>query len=165
MKRCRRCGEYKGGEAFARNKRKADGLNDRCRECFREIYELDREARLAKMAVRRSVARGAARQWVAEYLRTHECVDCGTSDLRCLEFDHRQDEVKRWEISRMVGGAYNVEAIAGEVAKCDVRCTNCHRRVTEERRNSVRHRAELERRAERRAVALARLEVLSAPGR
>jgi hypothetical protein len=154
MKRCRRCRVTKPLSDFALNKLSADGHNDRCRACFRDIYQLDREARLEQMARRRLPAREAARQWVADYLREHPCTDCGTTDVRVLEFDHRPDEVKRWAISRMIGGAYNVETIADEVARCDVRCANCHRKMTEARMKSARHRAEVERRAQPSLAAL-----------
>lgn len=161
MKTCRRCLQVKDLEDFALNRSAPDGRNDRCRACFREIYQLDREARLQKMAARRLPARARAREWVASYLREHSCVDCGSTDLRCLEFDHRPGESKRWDVSRMVGGAYDLETIKAEVAKCDVRCANCHRRATAERRGSARHVAELQRLRALQDEAVTRLRALS----
>ncbi len=48
-----------------------------------------------------------------------------------LEFDHVG--VKRGQISKM---AWNVSlaTLEQELANCEIRCCNCHRRVTHERR-------------------------------
>lgn len=78
----------------------------------------------------RARARARARQWVKAYLRAHPCVDCGEADVRVLEFDHRDPLSKVANISRLTTGGCSVTMIEREVAKCDVRCANCHRRRT-----------------------------------
>jgi hypothetical protein len=61
------------------------------------------------------------------------CKDCGYNAHGApLDFDHRPDETKLLNISQNLGRAWNL--ILAEVAKCDVRCANCHRIITEERR-------------------------------
>jgi formate-dependent nitrite reductase cytochrome c552 subunit len=83
---------------------------------------------------RNSAARLAAnRARVDDYLLTHPCVDCGLTDLVVLEFDHVRG-VKVGDVSALVGSGYPWAKIEAEIAKCDVRCANCHRRVTVERR-------------------------------
>lgn len=53
------------------------------------------------------------------------CVDCGKSDIRVLEFDHvRGDKVD--SITSMVRRGLSVEVLVEEIAKCEVRCANCH---------------------------------------
>jgi len=55
------------------------------------------------------------------------CVDCGEKDLRVLELDHVRG-TKRKNVSHMYRAS---EAnLLAEIAKCDVRCGNCHRRAT-----------------------------------
>ena len=63
-------------------------------------------------------------------LAAGRCVDCGEADMLVLEFDHVG--VKRGQISTM---AWNVslEALQRELAGCEIRCCNCHRRVTRQR--------------------------------
>ena len=56
---------------------------------------------------------------------TH-CIDCGESDPIVLDFDHQLD--KKFCISRYRG--HGIKALEGEIAKCVVRCSNCHRRKT-----------------------------------
>lgn len=62
------------------------------------------------------------------------CKDCGyQAHAAALDFDHRPDEVKSFEIAR---AANRVRArVLEEIAKCDVVCANCHRVRTFERRN------------------------------
>jgi hypothetical protein len=69
-----------------------------------------------------------AKAWVLAYLLAHPCVDCGEADPKVLEFDHRDPADKLHAISRMVADGLGVKNIEREVAKCDVRCCNCHRR-------------------------------------
>jgi len=64
------------------------------------------------------------RDYIKQYLLCHPCVDCGESDLDVLEFDHREPAKKKF----LVGQAPTAAAAKREIAKCDVRCANCHRR-------------------------------------
>jgi len=63
---------------------------------------------------------------LADYLACHPCADCGQTDIRLLEFDHVQGK-KSDNISRMIGIGYSWPTIEAEIAKCEVRCANCHR--------------------------------------
>jgi hypothetical protein len=67
-------------------------------------------------------------------LATHPCVDCGESDPVVLEFDHRDPAAKSFSIGDALGKTWQWEKIAAEIAKCDVRCANCHRRRTARQR-------------------------------
>lgn len=66
---------------------------------------------------------------VYQYLTEHPCVDCGEADPIVLEFDHVRGE-KRHGVKRMLAGTYSLKAVMEEIAKCEVRCANCHRRIT-----------------------------------
>jgi len=69
---------------------------------------------------------------LADYLAAHPCLDCGEGDIRALDFDHREGVDKRANIARMLA-SLSWTVIEAEIAKCDVRCANCHRRRTCER--------------------------------
>lgn len=83
--------------------------------------------------------------WTAAQLRNHRyllavlrsaaCADCGESDPVVLEFDHRGE--KRGNVSSMADWA-SLETLETEIAKCDVRCGNCHRRKTQRALRSYR---------------------------
>ena len=73
------------------------------------------------------------------YLDVHPCVDCGERDPLVLDFDHRSDKIA--EVSVLVGRGADWTTIAEEIAKCEVRCANCHRRRTAERAGGYRFKA------------------------
>jgi hypothetical protein len=89
-------------------------------------YYLDRNGERKKMLV----------EFVENYKKSHPCVDCGNSDIRVLEFDHIGDD-KEIDISRATRSGWSKERIQLEIEKCEVRCANCHRIVTWERRNAL----------------------------
>ena len=63
------------------------------------------------------------------YLGSNVCVDCSESDIRVLEFDHVRGEKIRG-VSQMISRGCSWKTIEKEIAKCDVRCCNCHRKKT-----------------------------------
>ena len=65
-----------------------------------------------------------------DFLSTKSCVDCGEKDPIVLEFDHKDKENKFKIVAKMLSGHYSWQSIEQEIAKCDVRCANCHRRKT-----------------------------------
>jgi hypothetical protein len=79
----------------------------------------------------KSIARN--KLYVKNYLENKACIDCGNSDIRVLEFDHVRG-VKLYHISYMIQKAYKLDLVKDEIEKCDIRCCNCHRIVTQERR-------------------------------
>ena len=75
-------------------------------------------------------------EFVENYKKSHPCVDCGNSDIRVLEFDHVKND-KEIDISKATRKGWSKERIQLEIEKCEVRCANCHRIVTWERRNAL----------------------------
>jgi hypothetical protein len=71
--------------------------------------------------------------YVKNYLENKACIDCGNSDIRVLEFDHVRG-VKLYHVSYMIQKAYKLDLVKDEIEKCDIRCCNCHRIVTQERK-------------------------------
>lgn len=65
-----------------------------------------------------------------EYLKNHHCVDCGESDPIILEFDHTDPKHKKFNIGDAAKRGFALQTVLDEVAKCEVRCANCHRKKT-----------------------------------
>lgn len=61
-----------------------------------------------------------------EYFLSNPCVDCGETRVPCLQLDHKAPDTKRKAVANMVGRGYGLTTIKAEVAKCEVRCANCH---------------------------------------
>lgn len=68
------------------------------------------------------------RKKLLEFLSTKQCIDCGENDPVVLDFDHVNKNTKFKSISRMLSGHYSWESVLAEISKCEVRCSNCHRR-------------------------------------
>lgn len=84
----------------------------------------------------RARAAVAARLTVAVALSVSACVDCFTTDLEVLTFDHVHAPRDRY-IADLLDSAGTVRLVA-ELAKCVVRCANCHMRITRVRAGSGR---------------------------
>ena len=129
MRACTKCGELKPLEAFPPVRRGEPKLQSWCRDCFaaygREYYRNNRDVQKSRL-LRNTAARRADNQTrMIEYLRTHPCVDCGEADIVVLQFDHLSN--KERNVSSMLSGGWSWYAIEQEIAKCEVRCANCHR--------------------------------------
>ena len=99
------------------------------REYHNEWYARNREKRRKQLAYYDEKNRERNRKFVCDYLTEHPCVDCGESDILVLEFDHRNGN-KDKAVAVGVQARWGLERLAAEIAKCDVRCANCHRRKT-----------------------------------
>ena len=123
---------------FNRRAVASDGLQSRCRSCCREWYLANKSAHKVRARERNLAVRTALAIKVAEYLFEHPCVDCSERDIRVLDFDHRDRSEKTYAVSAMIALQMSWAAILVEIAKCDVRCANCHRRRTAVQLSTIR---------------------------
>lgn len=56
------------------------------------------------------------------------CLRCGENHPAVLDFHHRDPSKKSLGIAKMVCLGYSVKRIKFEIEKCDVLCSNCHRK-------------------------------------
>jgi len=132
-KRCYDCGAVKPIDEFAFHNKARGTRQPRCRSCHaiyrRAHYLRNRDTYIRLEVARIKRYREENRPKIREYLRAHPCVDCRETNIVVLDFDHRDPKAK----------AHNVVVLAmhkpwtrvlAEIAKCDVRCANCHRRRT-----------------------------------
>jgi hypothetical protein len=117
---------------FNRRRAAVDGLQSRCRDCSRAWYLENRDEHKKNVRLRNQRVRDDYRQRLGAYLLTHPCVDCGETDLRVLDFDHDDPSQKLDEVVRLAGFGIAWKRVEAEIAKCSVRCANCHRRRTAE---------------------------------
>ena len=133
QKRCCRCGDVKDLSQFSLKDR-ANGIpHSYCRECHAEWnrahYLRNKETYIATARRNNAIYIAQNLRRLVEYLLEHPCIDCGESDLLVLDFDHRDRRTKRMAVSTLLRYAA-WSALEEEIAKCDVRCANCHRRRT-----------------------------------
>ena len=102
------------------------------REASRRHYAKHRESVIAKSKESSKVARVRIRTHINTHLKTNPCVDCGETDPIILEFDHVTGD-KQFNIANAARDGFGMERLKTEIAKCEVRCANCHRKKTYER--------------------------------
>ncbi len=91
------------------------------RRTLRRLASIERTS-----ASRRTRLRNEA--YVRDVLSGACCVDCGGADPRVLEFHHLGE--KTANVSDLCRGERSLTALKEEIAKCEVLCSNCHRRRT-----------------------------------
>jgi hypothetical protein len=132
IRTCRVCGETKPLVEFPYRSLRRQTRQWICLLCQRdytnEWYSRNRKRQIANAKERSRNATAELKNRVREYLLSHPCVDCGESDPGVLDFDHLRD--KKANVSTLVQSGVSWESLAHEIAKCEVRCANCHRRRT-----------------------------------
>lgn len=101
-----------------------------CNECIklyrREHYYSNKAKYIERAAARNKRVRAELQAKLREYLSGKKCADCGIGDIRCLEFDHIGE--KNFGISQALSYSQKSwDEILKEIAKCEIRCANCHR--------------------------------------
>lgn len=116
----------------------------KCKECHSQYnkkhYQNNKQKYLDKSRKNNARYLFAVREYILDHLNSHPCVDCGFSDIRALDFDHVRGE-KLFNIAEAGTKITNLRAVKAEIAKCEVRCKNCHSIVTNERGNLWRQQA------------------------
>ena len=123
-----------------------------CRECHR-ITELRRlhktEENLAKNRLRAKVwretnptkAKLVRSNWLAKLralvdaAKANGCLSCPETHPACLDFHHRNPSEKSFNIGLTLGRV-SIRRLKLEMAKCNIICSNCHRKLHWQERNS-----------------------------
>lgn len=113
---CALCLEEKDISEFSTNS--LGTYNLRCKSCLNGRYTK------GKLGLHPSRTRNA--KYINSILEKSVCVDCGNSDRRVLEFDHVRGE-KKYPLSYLKSSSMSILVIDEELAKCEIRCANCHR--------------------------------------
>ena len=109
-RRCRECGETKPLADFYAHRY---GHRHRCKECVK--------ANSRRLMRRHSRAK---RRYI-NVAKHHPCLGCGVyKGSRRMHFDHRPGMKKAFSIGSATNRAWR--ALKDEIAKCDIRCAECH---------------------------------------
>lgn len=130
MKICSWCNESKPLDDFSWKNKSKGTKSANCKSCqsnyAKTHYESNKGKYLSKSKVSNKKAVDQNREFLKEYLQNNPCVDCGYSDIRALQFDHKipLNDSKAPRVPHML--RCSLEKIKEEISKCDVRCANCH---------------------------------------
>lgn len=104
---------------------------------IKKHYQLNKDYYKIKSKERKGRVLPLRRSILNRYKIIKGCIDCGYREhSEALDFDHVNGE-KKFNVSRALNNMTSWVKIKREVAKCEVRCANCHRIATSLRRKSV----------------------------
>jgi Fe-S-cluster-containing dehydrogenase component len=95
------------------------------REYFRKYAAAHKEQKKINLENHRT---GKMKKFYEIVGQRMKCLKCGESDIACLDFHHRNPAEKDGNVVHMARYG-NVEKALAEAAKCDVLCSNCHRKL------------------------------------
>jgi hypothetical protein len=68
------------------------------------------------------------RKWLIEY-KSHLKCKCGENDIACLVFHHKDPSKKEINIGEAINRGWSIKRLTKELMKCEVMCSNCHRKL------------------------------------
>jgi len=136
---CTKCNIDKPEDEF-QFKYKLKGVKRKqCKSCVKEYrkkyYDENRISAISYSKECNIDRRNRNRQYLWDYLKINPCADCGESDPIVLEFDHKDNVDKLDSVGKGVERMWSIEKLQQEIDKCDVRCSNCHKRRTSIQQN------------------------------
>lgn len=141
-KTCKKCGVEKDVSNFSKQTKAADGYFVWCKDCSKE-YRYNRYYSNLEESRRKTNERRAERiRWIREFKAEQPCKDCGKIyEPFCMDYDHRPEEIKIKNISRMVLDNTPKTLIFKEIEKCDLVCVYCHNKRTHERKKATKYKS------------------------
>jgi hypothetical protein len=83
--------------------------------------------------------RSELQKFFLSWLLGKSCQDCGETDIRVLELDHKDKVYKISDVSAMMRNPKTtINDFITEINKCEIRCSNCHTKKTRIENNDYR---------------------------
>lgn len=120
---CLACGREKSDPKHIAHVRRATALTKRKRRTGK-YQKSPRDS--AKRKADRKKQTKANREWLRAYRCEMGCKVCGEKHPACLEFHHRDQTQKEFQIAQSC--RKSLSRLQAEIAKCDVLCANCHKK-------------------------------------
>lgn len=130
---CSKCEIPQSIEKFTFKDKKNGVRRAHCQDCqsrwFKHHYKSKKQYYISRNKVNNAAQRINTQKMIYDHLLTNPCVDCGETNPIVLDFDHVKDK-KSFNVSTAVKRGLLWKKIMNEIAKCEVRCSNCHRMKT-----------------------------------
>ncbi len=95
------------------------------RECRRRWYANHTESEKQHVIRRKK----EIKKWFNDFKKTLKCTICRENHPATLDFHHPNRKNKEKEIGFLVSEGYSINRIKREIEKCQVLCSNCHRKI------------------------------------
>lgn len=99
--------------------------SEKQKQCQKDYYIKNKKLYLDLQRKRKKERRA----WFSAIKAKLKCMLCSESDSVCLDFHHRDRSAKIKSVCQLVAEVSTEEKILNEMAKCDVVCANCHRKL------------------------------------
>ena len=130
FKTCSRCHTEKPLSQFSSVLSKPTTYHVRCRQCAVDNLRDWKKTHPNYNKHNLIAKRHKRRRFLIDYFSKHPCVDCGEANPVVLEFDHIKEKgEKDAQVSKLINNK-PMSVVMSEIAKCEVRCANCHRKQT-----------------------------------
>jgi hypothetical protein len=107
------------------------------RKAWRAYYHRHKNEEVSRTKLRKK----DIRLWLQEIKKNLCCIRCPENHPACLDFHHRDANHKEISISTAISTqGWSIRRIKEEIAKCDVLCSNCHRKLHYEQTQTERQR-------------------------
>ena len=125
---CNKCNKNKSIDNFPFKNKEKNIKHNSCVECWKQIRKESYEKNKSVTLKRNKKNVSKTREWYHAYKSTLKCSQCSESHPACLEFHHRDSKTKDKEVSMMLQSTISKEKLMKEIEKCDVLCSNCHKK-------------------------------------
>jgi len=94
------------------------------RKYRREWYTKNKKSEKAHVKRRKD----KLRKWFWDYKKKLKCSICGEKHPSTLEFHHKNNSKKDKNVCKMVCDGMSIKRILNEIKKCQILCSNCHKK-------------------------------------
>lgn len=131
MKSCTKCNQTKSKDQFRVANKRTGRLSAYCKECQRNVsrahYAANTESHKKRVIIN-SVQRAKTNREKYKALKGElKCNRCSETHIAVLDFHHEDPSTKDRAISNMIY-SWSFEVVLKEMEKCEVLCSNCHRK-------------------------------------
>jgi hypothetical protein len=131
LKKCKKCDKLKPLSEFWNRKKEKDGKSSNCKICAsnhskKEYYEKYKENHNSKVTLKRKQKKNQFEEYLK--LLDLKCIVCGENHPAVLDFHHKNPLEKIDTIANLKWSGCGLETLKKEIDKCDVMCSNCHRK-------------------------------------
>lgn len=133
VKKCTKCNKEKNEEEFSFKNKKNEKRSTICNECqrvYKNKWYHKHKHNKENFRLTRLKNKQKLKTQMLEFLIGKSCLDCGEKDIVTLDFDHKNPSEKVCNISTMLSNSFSWIKILKEIEKCEIRCSNCHRKKT-----------------------------------
>lgn len=135
MKQCTKCKKELELSQFHNCKNTKDKLNSWCKYCMntltRSYYQKHRKKLIKESKIRTRKNSAIYRERINN-IKSQGCSICSEKDIRCIDFHHKDPQIKEFEISDAINPSTLRKGwitIKNELDKCILVCGNCHRKI------------------------------------